>query len=91
MLDGLYKSSRRVGLCMNLDKTKVMFTKQVIPRPTPNCSGLCLPRLYMLGYITLNWRGFLVDTHEKVTIRVRYKNNKHLKGGKLSSFIETAA
>ncbi|CAH2083561.1 unnamed protein product [Euphydryas editha] len=33
MLSSLNESSRRVGLGMNLDKTKVMFNKHVIPRP----------------------------------------------------------
>ncbi|CAH2097257.1 unnamed protein product [Euphydryas editha] len=33
MLNSLNESSRRVGLGMNLDKTKVMFNKHVIPRP----------------------------------------------------------
>ncbi|KAJ0169495.1 hypothetical protein K1T71_015082 [Dendrolimus kikuchii] len=33
MLNSLNESSRRVGLGMNLDKTKVMFNEHVMPRP----------------------------------------------------------
>ncbi|MBF2463453.1 hypothetical protein ICI39_14060 [Listeria welshimeri] len=33
MLNDLNGSSRRVGLGMNLDKTKVMFNRNVMPRP----------------------------------------------------------
>ena len=35
MLNDLGRSSRRVGLGMNLDKTKVMFNEHVGPGPIP--------------------------------------------------------
>ncbi|KAJ0179397.1 hypothetical protein K1T71_005109 [Dendrolimus kikuchii] len=41
MLGSLNESSRRVGLGMNLDKTKFMFNEHVMPRPV-NVDGVPL-------------------------------------------------
>lgn len=52
MLGGLNESSSRVNLGMNLDTTKVMLNKQVIPRsvlsviPFSKFSRICLPIPY---------------------------------------------
>jgi hypothetical protein len=40
MLNDLADSSARIGLRMNLDKTKVMFNEHVLPEPIAICRGV---------------------------------------------------
>ena len=54
MLDGLVESSVRIGLRMNLDKTKVMFHEHVTPEPIAvNGSTLEVVREYIYLGLTL--------------------------------------
>ncbi|KAJ0175113.1 hypothetical protein K1T71_009254 [Dendrolimus kikuchii] len=53
MLGSLNESSRRVGLGMNLDKTKVMFNEHVMPRPV-NVDGVPLEAVQEYVYLGQN-------------------------------------
>ncbi|KAJ0178721.1 hypothetical protein K1T71_005496 [Dendrolimus kikuchii] len=93
MLNSLNESSRRVGLGMNLDKTKVMFNEHVMPRPV-NVDGSPLEvvqeYVYLLQKIQVGKHGLEREANRRIQLGwAAFGNLRHVFSSTIPQYLKT--